>query len=551
MKQLHLRVRTATGENTLHCHSHGEGSLADILRRHGLPLNTRCGQRSLCEGCAIDLLAGSVQNIHTHAPLTAGAQNLTIRACDVAPTSDLDLEIPSRALLTYAPQVESGYAIRITHARDPLVSVPGGGWGLAVDVGTTTVAVMLVDLASCEVVARASAFNAQMHLGDDVVTRITLCMSSPQGLRDLQSAILDQTLLPLIDEVLAAGEARSEDLGAIVIAGNTTMLHLLAGVDPTPMGVAPFTPPFIDHRVLSPGKLLPAWGRRFPAALVHLLPGAAAYIGADIVAGLVATGMAYRPETDLLVDVGTNGEIVLRHDGKLFACATAAGPAFEGARLASGMRAGVGAITDIVLHPDTGLHELRWISHDPSSDHTPPAGLCGSAYIDFLAEGRRTGLLSAAGRFDRTQGLPDSWHTDPSSTSLAYRVALGQGNRPLLIHECDVASLLSAKAAIHAGIAILLEHAHLTPADVKHVYLAGGFGTHMNAKNALAIGLLPAFTPEQIVPVGNSSLAGAFLALTDKSLLADMHRTAKAIEFVELNLVPTFQDIYIDSLSLP
>jgi uncharacterized 2Fe-2S/4Fe-4S cluster protein (DUF4445 family) len=213
------------------------------------------------------------------------------------------------------------------------------------------------------------------------------------------------------------------------------------------------------------------------------------------------------------------------------------------------MRAGHGAITDIILHPDTGEHQLRWIGHDTASNHTPPAGLCGSAYIDFLAEARRTGLLSPAGRFDRAQGLSASWHAD--ATSLAYRVAHGQGNRPILVHECDVASLLSAKAAIHAGIAILLEHAHLRPADVKHVYLAGGFGTHMNVRNALAIGLLPAFTPEQIVPVGNSSLAGAFLALTDKSLLADLHRTAQAIRFLELNLIPTFQDTYIDSLSLP
>jgi len=543
MNKYHLRIQMADQTKTLHVPADAPGTLTDLLRHAGLPLNTRCGQRGVCEGCVVELVSGTLAHAVNHKTLRAGGTPQEVRACAFRPASDLHLTIPQRALLSYAPQVLDGYAIRITHARDPLVAAR---WGVAVDVGTTTVALLLIDLETCAVAARASAFNAQMNLGDDVITRITLCMGAPTMLLQLQAAILEQTIAPLLAEALAAVGAAVADVGAMVIAGNTTMLHLLAGEDPAPLGVVPFTPRFTQHRVLPAGQLVPAWRESLGHMPVHLLPSATAYIGADIVAGLVATGMAYEPETALLVDVGTNGEIVLRHRDHLLGCATAAGPAFEGARLLSGMRAGDGAITDIVLAPATGQHQLKWIGQDRGA---APAGLCGSAYIDFLAEARRTGLLSVHGRLDRGVGPESSW--DTSATLATYRLAQGQGKRPIQVNECDIASLLSAKAAIGAGIQILLGQAGVAPAEVKHLFLAGGFGTHMDVRNAVAIGMLPGFVPEQIVPVGNSSLAGAFLALTDKSLLADLQRTAERVEALELNLVPSFQDTYIDALALP
>jgi uncharacterized 2Fe-2S/4Fe-4S cluster protein (DUF4445 family) len=343
----------------------------------------------------------------------------------------------------------------------------------------------------------------------------------------------------LLDQALGMVGGKEKDVGIIVVAGNTTMLHLLAGVDPTPLGVAPFTPRFTEYRILR----LPG----LPAPL-HLLPSATAYIGADIVAGLIASGTAYEAATTMLVDVGTNGEIVLHHGDRLVACATAAGPAFEGARLASGMRAGRGAITDVRLSlKGSGGHELCWIGQ--GEDRTP-LGLCGSAYIDFLAEARRTELLSPTGRFDRSRSSPDDWHRN-GDNMIGYRLTTGHGGRPIIVSECDIAALLAAKAAIAAGIHLLLDQSHLRPHDVRQVFLAGGFGTHMNAANAIAIGLLPGFSVDQIVPVGNSALAGAFLALTDRSLLADMQRIATQIQSIELNLIPSFQDVYIDMLSLP
>ena len=582
MKTFNVHIETiaagseAATELTIPAPADGGVSLADVLRRHGLPLNTRCGQRGLCHGCTVDLVAGELapmrqghfpqscsvrstpdclagllasrvprdNNVKT-APgpsICADEQSQPVRACDYRPASDLHIIIPQSSLLTYAPQVLDGYAIRITHARNPLVDAR---FGVAVDVGTTTVALMLVDLADGQVVARASSFNAQMHLGDDVITRITQCMNDPTMLRQMQTAIADRTIAPLLGEAMQAAGANAQDIGAMVIAGNTTMLHLLAGVDPSPLGVSPFTPRFTEHRILAGGDLLAGWASAFPRMQVHLLPSASAFIGADIVAGLVATAMSYEPETSLLVDVGTNGEIVLRHGERFVGCATAAGPAFEGARLASGMRAGDGAISALALDPQTGNHQIEWIGRERSPR---PAGLCGSAYIDFLAEGRRTGLLSATGRFADFENSPGGWRRQ--SLGASCQIAMGQGHRPIIVSECDVASLLSAKAAIQAGVQLLLANQTLQPRDVRHVFLAGGFGTHMNARNAIAIGMLPGFCAEQIVPVGNTALAGAYLALTDKALLADMKETAGSVEALELNLIPEFQDAYIDGLSL-
>ncbi len=539
MKPRTLTITTPEGTRELSVPASTPSSLAELLRQKGLPLNTRCGQRGLCDGCAVHLFEGQVKHL-LRDEVTAGPAE--VRACRVTPASDLSLSVPQRAMLSYQPQVVDGYAIRITHAHDPISPLP---LGLAIDVGTTTVAVLLVDLVTGAVLAKRSAFNAQMHLGDDVVTRISLCMQDHANLFRFQQALTRGTLVPLITQALAQAGRQASDIGAITVAGNTTMLHLLAGEDPSPLGVSPFTPRFVAHRVLNAQSLLGTSELNLSQAQLHLLPSASAYIGADIVAGLVATGMAYESDTTLLVDVGTNGEIVLQHEGRLLACATAAGPAFEGSRLAAGMRAGHGAITAITLHADGLPPTLTWLG-DPKQK---PAGLCGSAYIDFLAQGRACGLLSPTGRYLRRAG--DEARFEPVPSGLAYRLTQGQGGRPILISDCDVASLLAAKAAIAAGIALLLETAGIPPTRIERLYLAGGFGTHMNAANAIAIGLLPGFTPAQIHPVGNTSLAGALLMLTDQSLQDDMTTTARAIQTVELNQLPQFEDAYIDALMLP
>lgn len=459
---------------------------------------------------------------------------------------------------------------RLITALD-MVAAPNGGsraLGAAIDIGTTTVALLLADLSDGRVVGRAAAFNEQMRLGDDVLTRINLCGSDASMLGQLQKAVADQTIEPLLDAALRQSGAAPADIKCMSISGNTTMLHLLAGVDPTPMGQVPFTPAFLGHMV-HPGKAL--FHRRFGGATCHLLPGASAYVGADLTAGIVASGMLYEDGPSLLVDVGTNGEIILKIGSMILGCATAAGPAFEGARLSSGMRAGVGAISHIRLGAGAATIEIETIGSASqaakdayaANPGVVPVGICGSAYVDFLAEGRASGLLMAAGRFNpklvataegRTDGdnaAPGIVRLPDGPNNLAFRLAWGQGHQPIVVSQADVARLLEAKAAIGAGIITLLAQAGLRQADVKTLYLAGGFGTHMSSRSAIASGMLPGFTPEQIQPVGNTALAGAYLALMDAGLMADMQRAGKEMRVIELNRDPEFEGRYIDQLMLP
>jgi uncharacterized 2Fe-2S/4Fe-4S cluster protein (DUF4445 family) len=418
--------------------------------------------------------------------------------------------------------------------------------GAAVDIGTTTVVLALVDLSTGRVVSRAAMFNQQMLHGDDVVTRIGLCTSDPSALPQLRSALTHGTLVPLLGDALAQAHALAVDVRCIVLAGNTTMLHLLAGVDPTPLGVAPFAPAFLDHRVIAGRDL---FGGAAPYATCHLLPGAAAYVGADLTAGAVASGLLYDPGPSLLVDVGTNGEIILKRGHRLVGCATAAGPAFEGAGLTAGMRAGDGAIAHVAIDADP--FDVRVETIGPPGARA--VGVCGSGYVDFLAQARAAGLLTPAGRFDG-DALPAAAHdrlADVDGHGLGFRLAWGPGRQPVAVTQADVAKLLQAKAAVAAGILTLLRREGLDPTHVRTVYLAGGFGTHLDRRHAIDCGLLPGFAPEQIQPVGNTSLAGALLALTDAGALTEIARVARLIDVIELNLDPEFESTYIDQLALP
>jgi uncharacterized 2Fe-2S/4Fe-4S cluster protein (DUF4445 family) len=333
------------------------------------------------------------------------------------------------------------------------------------------------------------------------------------------------------------------------VAGNTTMLHLLVGEDPTPLGIAPFTPRFISGRqVLARDLNLVADGLA-PETPVRLLPGIAAYIGADITAGIYASGMVFDPAPSLLVDIGTNGEIVLQSGGKLTACATAAGPAFEGCGLRCGTRAREGAVSDLRLTLNPFELETATIGNVPLARAN---GLCGSAYVDFLATARSSGLLGMTGRFEAT-----AWETVPERYRLsedgerALRLADAGGAGALRVSEVDVALLLQAKAAMGAGIEILLETAGVRAADLGRVYLAGGFGMHLNVAHAIAIGLLPGFREQQVRVVGNTALAGALLALVDRTTLEEMENLRQQVQVVELNLTEGFEDRYVEHLLLP
>ena len=611
--RFHLEVETAKGaRDIVVTTAQRDKRLSDILRREHLPLNTRCGQRSLCDGCVVELLAGSLVHVASGDVVTAGDAPLSVRGCEhrLGDGDGARIRIPPRSLLAYEAQVVSEFRINVPRAHDPLWqqaeiadSITGAEqlchavasqqkrrrpvcldsrlvgllackavgqklrvtteyyddrWlitdvsdkpsfpplGVAVDIGTTTVALLLVDLANGGILAHSADFNAQIHYGEDVVTRMNLCVSDPAMVTQLQDAIVQRTLLPLLTRALVTAKAAAAQVRCISIAGNTTMLHLLAGIDPSPMGMVPFRPIFLEHR-MSPAASVRLALRDGAGPTLHLLPSASAYIGADLTAGIFASGLVYDDGPSLLVDAGTNGEIILKHGDKLLGCATAAGPAFEGSGLANGIRAGDGAIGHVGFDAEPLAVRAEVIGN------AAPVGICGSAYVDFLAEARRAGLISHTGRFDRGVMARAGDLFLQNKYGVALRVARGQGSHDIIISELDIARLLQAKAAIAAGVLTLLERAGLQPRDIKRIYLAGGFGMHINVPNAIACGLLPGFAPEQVQVVGNTALAGAYLALLDSGVLDELTRIGKRLDVVELNLDPGFEDRFIEQLVLP
>ena len=520
-------------------------SLAHELATHGLPLNTRCGQRGLCRGCEVILREGQLET--NDGILAAPA---SVQACRARWAGDATIQIPSRSLVGHKPEVGETFEIAVPYAHQPLFPpVPGKrDTAFAVDVGTTTVVVLLVDLASGEAVSRAGAFNEQIRFGDNVITRIE-APPQPQNLAALQRAVVMETIQPLLLRACERASRSPNRVAGGAIAGNTTMLHLLAGEDPAPLGVAPFTPRFIEGRKITAEQIGLTVDGLEPGTPLQLLPGIAAYIGADITAGICATGLAFDSTPSLLVDIGTNGEIVLQSDGTLFACATAAGPAFEGCGLHCGARAHDGAVSDLRLKLHPFQLETRTIGNVSLAD---AIGLCGSAYVDFLATARSAGLLGTTGRF-----VAEAWGSIPTQyrrLQANERALLLQdvgGPGVLHVSEGDVALLLQAKAAIGAGVEILLETAGIRAVDVGRVYLAGGFGMHLNVPHAIAIGLLPGFREEQVRVVGNTALAGALLALVDRTTLKEMEDLRRKARVVELNLADGFEDRYVEHLLLP
>jgi len=516
-------------------------NLAELLAGAGFPLNTRCGQRGICRGCMVEWIGGGL-SAADGLPARPG----TVRACQMklAGGDPVIVEVARTARISESPLVGETVVVDVPFVVDPAIPLrPPRDTAFAIDLGTTTVVVLLVDLQSGEILSRAGAFNAQIRFGDNVITRIG-AGADPGIRREMRRVLTAETLGPLIREALRRAGRDAPRLAGGVVAGNTTMLHILADEDTRPLGVAPFSARFLDGRCEPAEKFGLADAGIDGDLPVRLLPGFAAYVGADIVAGVHATGMTLDPEPGMLVDMGTNGEIVICADGRLIACATAAGPAFEGAGLTCGTRAHHGAISRI--HIDHGLPAVETIGAEKATADT---GICGSAYIDFLALARRQGWLRGNGRFES-----DAWCLLPEEfrhTEDGIRSILPAGFPGPRITEIDIAHLLQAKAAIAAGVEMMLATAGIKAADIGRLHLAGGFGMHLDVGHAIAIGLLPGFRSEQVRVVGNTSLAGAWLGAIDRQALVEMDAIRQRATTVELNELPDFEGSFIDHLSLP
>ena len=410
-------------------------------------------------------------------------------------------------------------------------------YGLAADIGTTTIAVCLVDLDKGKTAAVRGAYNKQSVYGDDVISRIIYSGESKGGLKDLQGAVL-ATINGLVFGMLEDLQISSEDVRVAVCAGNTTMTHLFLGLDPAGIRLEPYVPAANKPPPERAGKI----GLEInPGAWVHCLPGISSYIGGDVTGGVLVAGMAGLEETALFIDAGTNGEMVLGNREWLVGCSCSAGPAFEGNGIRYGMPAAEGAIERVFISEKGLKVEFRTVGN------VPPVGICGSGLIDCLACLYREGVIDRAGKFILKPENPWFKEGDEGPEFILARV----NNREITISEPEVKNLIRSKAAVFAGIRSMLKTVGLPVEAIERIYLAGGFGRFLNIRQAVAIGMLPDLPEDRYAYLGNSSLKGAVQVLLSKSARKSLEELSGRITYLELAADRTFYDEFVSALFLP
>lgn len=535
--QLHV-----AGRGTPIAHEPDRHALSS-LHAAGIPMDTECGGLGRCGLCRVQFLDGAPPPSRADRQFF-GAADLADGwrlACTAFPTTDARLAVPDA--LTAAPfrilTAAAGAPEETGRAR-----AARAGFGVAIDVGTTTVVCYVTRLSDGQVLDVAAFANPQRAYGSDVLSRIVHAHRGAAELEQLRTVLIDA----VERHVFRLCEAHAVDAAhvhALTLVGNSTMMHLLRGVDPWPLGVAPYRPAFTT---VPEGPADALGFRRLGHARAAVLPGIGGQLGSDTVAGLLALGPRLRNGIHLYVDLGTNGEIVLLLGDTALGCSCAAGPAFEGVRISAGTPAVRGAI-DTVAVVD-GRLQVTTIGD------AAPVGICGSGLVDTVAVLLQHGVLDPSGRLRAGADLPDELSAD-----LRSRVRDEAGARTFTVHAAadapvvltqqDLRQLQLAKGAVRTGVDLLLREAGIAAADVARVYVAGAFGTALRPVSVAALGVFPPALRDRIEPVGNAAGLGAQLALAAEEALAEAHRIARWVRHVSLAEQPDFHRVFAESMRFP
>lgn len=447
---------------------------------------------------------------------------------------------------------ESEFKITITHIprgdnRTTIINMEIGDttnrlYGVALDIGTTSVAACLVDLYEGKLLAKASSGNAQMKYGADVIHRIIYATKN-NGLEKLTHAIIHETINPLLKKMYQDAGVDKNEVTAFVAAGNTTMSHLLLGIYPDYLRREPYIPTFSGAPFIKASELeLEA----NPETFLYILPSIASYVGGDITAGVLASGIWASEENILLIDLGTNGEIVFGNKDFLVTCACSAGPAFEGGEISCGMRAAGGAIERIEIDNNSYIPKFTIIHNEK------PKGICGSGIIDLIAEMLKTGLVDRRGKINRDLNT-DRIRFDEYNIGeyvVAFKDEWGI-EEDITITEIDIDNFIKAKAAVYSGIATLLDSLGMDFDMINKIYIAGGIGSSLSIDKAIEIGLFPDIEFDKFMHIGNSSLMGCYLTLMSEDARRKMEEFSKEMTYIELSVYPGYMDEFISACFLP
>jgi len=588
-------------------------NIYQALKNSGIYLVASCGGKGVCGKCRVKVLEGPVRVESTGKLMKAEIDEQITLACTTFPEDDILIEIPegsklvigdkiaiakSKDLREFLHSVEAGLqpAIRRVYLEltppsldDPTsdlerlkLGLSGKGlnamrfshdfvkrlaravrelnwkfnldytedlyavaisspeqvdrYGIAVDIGTTTVVVYLVNYSDGSIVDLGMTYNSQMRHGDDVITRIVYATEGG-GLEDLRTAVVND-INDILDPMCEKNSINRDTIDSVVISGNTTMAHLFWGFDPTSIREEPYIPTLNTFPKWQAGT---AGLKILAQAPVYTVPCVGSYVGGDIVAGVLASRLYLKPEIALFMDIGTNGEIAVGNNEWLMTAACSAGPCFEGSGIRHGMRATEGAIESVKIDPKTFEPTIEVIGN------AAPAGICGSGMIDAISELFFSGIIDQRGKFMRDLKTDRIKIGDEGPEYILHHGEL----KDIVLTEVDIENVMRAKAAIYAGISIMLKEVGLSLDAVERIYIAGGFGNYLDIDKAIMIGMLPDLPKEKFSFIGNTSIAGAYLCLLSDKMRAEAEDIALKMTYIELSVSRGFMDEYMSALFLP
>ncbi|HMK49235.1 MAG TPA: ASKHA domain-containing protein [Thermodesulfovibrionales bacterium] len=588
-------------------------TLQNALKRQGIYLVASCGGKGTCGKCKVRILEGGFRTLSTAKLQPGEIDRGVVLACQTYADEDITLDIPKESMLVVGDVIEiarsqdlfelfgtsdgkispivewidldlpsptldnnmsdlerlknsleeaglkglrfshpfvaslsrdlrdSGWKIKLGHTRESAACFlkpcdRTGRYGIAVDIGTTTMVLYLVNLDDGNIIDVGSTYNSQIRHGDDVITRIVYATEGG-GLEELRENVVSD-ISSLLNPLLERHDISDRGIESAVVAGNTTMTHLFWGIDPQFIREEPYTPTINSFPLWTAGTARLPINNNAP---VYTFPCIASYVGGDIVAGVLASRLHRSNDLSLFLDIGTNGEIVLGNREWLVTAACSAGPCFEGSGIRHGMRATEGAVESVKIAPRTYEPELGVIGHGK------PVGICGSGMIDAITEMFLTGIIDQKGRIIKNAASGRIRDGVEGPEFVFY----SDGRSEVVLTEVDIENIIRAKAAIFAGVSLLLRETGFTLGDLEHVYIAGGFGNYLNVGKAILIGMLPDIPREKFRFLGNTSIVGAYLCLLSENMRRDAEEIAKKMTNIELSVSRNFMDEYLSALFLP